>query len=166
MQSRTEEIEELKRIVNEIFLVDLDSENRRRDTVDARKVYSKILRESGFGYELIAETIGKNHATVIHYIKNIGPILVYDEDLRNKYVACKNIFNKKVISISEQVGKDADVYVTVLRLTNELQEAISSRNKVLDDFISYIEKYSVQRGRLPTIQDYRHTILPLFNEKR
>ena len=163
MKSRTEE---LKEIVNEVFLVDLDSQNRRRDTVDARKVYAKILRENGLGYELIAETIGKNHATVIHYIKNISAILIYDEELRNKYIACKNIFNKEVIPISEQVRKDADVYVTVLRLTNELQEAISSRNKVLDDFINYIEKYSVQRGRLPSIHDYRHTILPLFNEKR
>jgi hypothetical protein len=164
MQSRQEEINELKRIVNDIFLVDIHSKDRKRGVVDARKVYSKILRDNGYSYELIGETIDKDHATIIHYIKNIEYLLSYDRILADKYVACKNVFIKKKKSILEQIKKDADVYVTVVRLTNELQDAISSKNKVLNDFVDYIEKYEKEKGCLPSIYEYKHTILPLFNK--
>ena len=154
--------EELKKIVNDVFLVDIDIENRKRDVVDARKVYSKILRDSGYSYELIGKTINKNHATIMHYVKNIEHLMSYDQILRNKYVACKDVFIEKKKSILDQVKKDEDIYLTVARLTNELQEATS--NKILDDFVDYIEEYEKQRGYLPSIYDYRHTILPLFNK--
>jgi hypothetical protein len=164
MQSRQEEIDELKRIVNDIFLVDLEVKNRKRDVVDARKVYSKILRDNGYSYELIGKTLGKDHATIIHYIKNIEYILSYDKIIIDKYVACKNVFITTRKSIKEQIEKDVDIYVTVVRLTSELQDAVSSKKKVLNDFVDYIEQYEKQRGYLPSIYDYRHTILPLFNQ--
>ena len=154
--------EELKRIVNDTFLVDIEIESRKRDVVDARKVYSKILRDSGYSYESIGNTINKNHATIMHYVKTIEHLMSYDQILRNKYVACKNVFIKNKKSILDQIKKDVDIYVTVVRLTNELQEATS--NKILYDFVDYIEEYEKQRGYLPSIYDYRHTILPLFNK--
>jgi len=164
MQSRQEEIDELKRIVNDIFLVDLEVINRKRDVVDARKVYSKILRDNGYSYDLIGKTLGKDHSTIIHYIKNIEYILSYDKIIIDKYIACKNVFITTRKSIKEQIEKDVDIYVTVVRLTSELQDAVSSKKKVLNDFVDYIEQYEKQRGYLPSIYDYRHTILPLFNQ--
>lgn len=164
MQSRQEEINELKKIVNDVFLVDLQLKDRKRDVVDARKVYSKILRDNGYSYELIGETIGKDHATIIHYVKNIEYLLTYDRILIDKYVACKNVFIKKKKSISEQVKKDVDIYVTVVRLTNELQEVIESKNKILNEFVDYIEQYEKTTGHLPNIYDYRQNILPLFHK--
>jgi hypothetical protein len=164
MQSRQEEIDELKRIVNDIFLVDLEVKNRKRNVVDARKVYSKILRDNGYSYDLIGETLGKDHATIIHYIRNIEYILSYDKILKDKYVACKNVFVKTRKSIKEQIKKDVDIYVTVVRLASELQDALSSKKKILNEFVDYIEQYEKQNGCLPSIKDYRHTILPLFNQ--
>ena len=156
------EIQELKRIVNAIFLVNLDSKSRERNIVDARKIYAKMLRDSGFSYEAIGKTIGKCHATIVHYINNVEYILSYDKRLRDKYIACKNDFIKKRESISEQIKKDADVYVTIIRLANELEEAISDKNKVLYDFVNYIEQYEHREGTLPSLYEYKHTILPLF----
>lgn len=164
MQSRQEEIDELKKIVNDVFLVDLEVSNRKRGVVDARKVYSKILRDSGYSYELIGETINKDHATIIHYVKNVEHILSYDRMLRDKYVACKNVFIKKRKSIKEQVKKDVDIYVTVVRLTNELQEAVAIKEKLLDEFFNYIEGYEQRTGRLPNSYECKHHILPLFNK--
>ena len=157
-------MEELKKIVNDVFLIDLMSNRRERTIVDARKVYSKILRDEGISLESIGKSINKNHATVIHYVKDLHSILSYDKELRDKYVACKNVFIKERKPISQQIKKDADVYVTVIRLTNELQEAISNKNKILNKFVDYIEEYEKKEGTLPSIEEYRHTILPLFNE--
>jgi hypothetical protein len=163
MQSKQEEIDELKKIVNDVFLVDIDIKNSKRGVVDARKVYSKILRDSGYNYELIGETISKDHATIIHYVKNIEYLLSYDKGLRDKYVACKNVFVKKKKSISDQVKKDVDIYVTVVRLTNELQEAVAIKEKLLDEFFDYIEDYEKRTGHLPNSHECKHHILPLFN---
>ena len=156
------EIQELKRIVNAIFLVNLDSKSRERNIVDARKIYAKMLRDSGFSYEAIGKTIGKCHATIVHYINNVEHILSYDKRLRDKYIACKNNFIKKRESISEQIKKDADVYVTIIRLANELEEAISDKNKVLYDFVDYLENFHKTAGHFPNALDLRKHILPLF----
>ena len=157
-----EEIEELKKIVNDVFLVDIEVKDRKREIVDARKVYSKILKDSGYSYELIGETINKNHATIIHYIKNIEYLLSYDQILREKYVSCKNIFTGK--SIKDQVKKDVDIYVTVVKLTNELKEAVVIKEKLLDEFFNYIQNYEERTGRLPNSYECKHHILPLFNK--
>ena len=154
-------MQELKEIINEVFLVDIDIKSSKRAVVDARKVYSKILRDSGYSYELIGETINKNHATIIHYVKNIEYLLSYDQILRDKYVACKNIFT--VNSVKEQKKKDVDIYVTVVRLANELQEAVVIKEKLLDEFFNYIQDYEQRTGRLPNSYECKHHILPLFN---
>ena len=159
-----EEINELKKIVNDVFLVDIEIKNSKRGVVDARKVYSKILRDSGYSYDLIGETLGKNHATIIHYVKNIEHLLFYDPILRDKYIACKNVFVKKKKSIKEQIDKDVDIYVTVIRLTNELQEALDSKGKVLHDFVNYLESWEKTTGHFPNIYDLRKHIVSLFNK--
>jgi hypothetical protein len=157
-------MEELKKIVNDVFLIDLMSSRRERTIVDARKVYSKILRDEGISLESIGKSINKNHATVIHYIKDLHSILSYDKELRDKYIACKNVFIKKRKPISHQIKKDADVYATVIRLTNELQEALDSKGKVLHDFVNYLESYEKTTGHFPNLYDLRKHMIPLFNK--
>ena len=159
-----EDIDELKKIVNDVFLVDIELKDSKRAVVDARKVYSKILRDRGYSYESIGNTIKKDHATIIHYVKNIEYLLSYDQILREKYVACKNVFIKKKNSISEQIKKDVDIYVTVVRLTNELQEAVEIKEKLLDEFFNYIQDYEERTGRLPNSYECKHHILQLFNK--
>lgn len=159
-----EDIDELKTIVNNVFLVDIELKDSKRAVVDARKVYSKILRDRGYSYELIGNTIKKDHATIIHYVKSIEYLLSYDQILREKYVACKNVFIKKKNSISEQIKKDVDMYVTVVRLTNELQEAVEIKEKLLDEFFNYIQDYEERTGRLPNSYECKHHILQLFNK--
>ena len=137
-------MKELIKIVNEVFLVDLTLNNRKRETVDARKVYSKILRDSEYSYEFIGKTINKDHATIIHYIKNIDHLLSYDQALIDKYIVCKNIFTGE--PVSKQVKKDVDI-----------------KDKLLDEFLNYIEDYEKRTGRLPNSHECKHHILQLFN---
>jgi hypothetical protein len=164
MESNQKKSEALKKIVGEVFLTDLDKGSRRRDVVDARKVYSKILREERCSFEFIAKSLGKNHATVIHYIKSIESILTYDKDLREKYIACKDIYVEKRESIIDEIRKDMDAYVTIVRLKNELHEAISLKNKILTKFVDSIEDFKNKNGYLPSVHDCRFKLLPMFNE--
>ena len=43
----------LKEIVSGVFNVEISLKDRRRNSVDARRIYSKILRERGYTFESI-----------------------------------------------------------------------------------------------------------------
>jgi predicted transcriptional regulator len=157
-----EEIIELQKIVNNIFLVNIEVKSSKRGVVDARKVYSKILRQRGLSFQKIGNCIGKNHATIIHYIKEIDHALIYDKNLREKYILCRDIFTKKRKSILEQVEKDVNIYETVGRLTNELEIAISEKKQILTKFVDYLEQFEKTTGYIPSSYDLRNHVLPNF----
>lgn len=163
MRLYKEESDSLKEIVDSVFSVDIFSDNRRRNVIDARHVYSKILREKGYSYESIGSSIKKNHATIIHYVKNIDSILKYDKSLSEKYFTCKLLFSKDRESILNELNKDADIYATVVRLRKELQKAVSESKNILSNFVNYIEEYEKLNGNPPSINDYRSVILPKFD---
>ena len=61
---------QLQKIIETVFDVNLLDKSRRREIVEARIVYSNILHEvNNLTISAIAKTLGKNHATVIHYLK-------------------------------------------------------------------------------------------------
>ena len=54
----------------------LNKRSRKRELVEARSVYYKVCRDKLFmGYQEIADSLEKNHATVLHSVKNVFPQL-------------------------------------------------------------------------------------------
>lgn len=157
------ESEELKKIVNDVFFTDLSESNRKRQVVDARRVYSKILRDRGYTFESIGKTLKLNHATILHYTKSIDNIITYDVDFREKYIYCKSDFLKDK-DILRPKKKDMDVYMSAIRLKNELDECMLKKKELLSNFVDYIEDYEKINNRLPGIYEIRNIILPLFND--
>jgi hypothetical protein len=159
------EMQDLKEIVNNVFMLDLDAKNRKRGVIDARKIYSKILRDRGYGYELIGRSIEKDHTTVIHYMRSIDFTLKYDRELRDNYITCKNLFlENRELPIVENRYKDKDLFMTVVRLNAEVQRLVVERKNLLNNFVEYVEQYEIKNGYPPSLYEYKHTILPLFNE--
>jgi IS30 family transposase len=143
--------------------LDISVTNQKQGVVDARAVYSKILRERGYSLEVIGKSLNKHHSTILHHLKNIDFLIEKDKNLRDRYIHCKLNFLRDKEPFEIVSKKDRDSYMSVVRLKNELEETIKSKNKILNDFVDYIEEYEKQKGYLPSIHDYRHTILPLFN---
>ena len=85
-------MDSLKKIINEIFFVNINDKTRKRRIVDARRAYAKILRDVGFSYEHIGDSIGKDHATIIHYVKSIDDLLQYDSIFEKKFILAKKQF--------------------------------------------------------------------------
>ena len=79
------QIRYLKKIVDNEFNVDILEKKRTRTLVDARLVYSYILRQRGVGLVRIAESINKNHATIVYLLKNATSYFKQDEDLNFRY---------------------------------------------------------------------------------
>lgn len=160
------EKETLKEIVSGVFNVDISLKNRQRNSVDARRIYSKILRERGYTFESIGDSLNRDHATVINYMVSVDTILTYDKGLRDKYIACKNVFlESRAPLMIERMKKDADIYVTVIRLNDELQEIIKEKKEILTKFVQYIEKYEKETGYFPSIKFLKNSVIPLFDVK-
>jgi hypothetical protein len=154
-------MDSLKKIINEIFFVNIESSTRKRRTVDARRAYSRILKDVGFSYEHIADTIGKNHATIIHYVKSIDDLLQYDSVFEKKFILVKKQFlleNKQLLAQSND-----DIYTTAIRLGEKLDEVILKKEQMLNAFVNYLESYEKENGTTPSVEYCRKNILPLFD---
>lgn len=155
-------MESLKQIVNEVFLVDIEKTSSKRSCVDARKVYSKILKEIGYSYQFIGDTIGRDHSTIIHYVKGIDDLLMYDSVFNKRFSICKKKFlleNRKIIMKSND-----NVHLEAISLSERLEQAILDKQEVLHRFINQLDIYQKEYKSMPTIEYCKEVILPLFDD--
>lgn len=148
-------MDSLKNIINLVFFVDIEDLARKRQIVDARRAYAKILKDAGFSYESIGKTINKNHATIIHYVKSVDSLLKYDSIFEKKFISAKKNFleeNKHLMLNSKE-----DIYAIAISLENRLNELISKRKKI-DSLLDEYEKEN--KGE---VDFCRKVILPLFD---
>lgn len=95
----------LKDIVNQIFEVDVMAKTRKREVVEARMVYSRILSDSNLmTLSRIAKSLNKNHATILHYNKNFKYFIKPDERLWEMYLMCARIYNE-----TDHIANELDV---------------------------------------------------------
>jgi predicted transcriptional regulator len=129
------EIYELKLIVNSVFKVNIDIETRLRSHVDARRAYAKILRDRGFSYHKTAVTIGKDHATIIHYLRNIDHIFAHDKYFIEKYKRCKDL----MIGVIEDANNQTPEKVYLNRI-KDLQSEVQELNIKLNNANEQLKK--------------------------
>ena len=122
------EVQEIKMIVNSVFKVNIDIETRLRSHVEARIAYAKILRDKGFSYHKIANTLNKNHATIIHYLRNIDHIFVHDKYFIERYKRCKDL----MIGVIEGPSNPTPEKVYINRI-KELQSEVQELHAKLND---------------------------------
>lgn len=145
----------LKNIINLVFFVDIDEHTRKRQVVDARRAYAKILRDAGFSYEFIGKTINKNHAAVIHYVKSIDSLLKYDTIFEKKFILAKKNFLEENKHLN--LNSKEDIYAIAISLESKLNELISKRKKIND----LLDKY--ENDKKECVDFCREVILPLFD---
>ena len=94
----------IKRLVEQEYGYFIDSPTRKREVVEARGMYYKVLKEfTNMSLAAIAKTVGKNHATVLHGLKHFD---VWRKD--NKYldIAYKNVLEKLTVLDDVESFKD------------------------------------------------------------
>ena len=75
-------IEKIRKEVEQATMQDLSVKRRHRELVYARAIYFKLCKEkSTLTLQQIADTLGVNHATVLHAIKNVFPTMIEHEPL-------------------------------------------------------------------------------------
>ena len=92
-------IEKIRKEVEQATMQDLSSRRRQRELVYARAIYFKLCKEKTTStLKRIAGTLGVNHATVLHAINNVFPLIKRDEPyLYEIYSRIKNSDDLKYI---------------------------------------------------------------------
>lgn len=116
--------------VNKVTGVNLTQKTRKFRIVEARMLYYKILKQKGYTLTEIANTLNKNHATVLHSLRVFDDIFEYDKDLQNKY--------KKAYSmVNNTKEEEAFIKEDVDRLTKELEKY--QKNPILNKIATLLE---------------------------
>ena len=71
--------DKLIKLISDTLEVDLMKETRVREYVYARFIYAKIMRDKKFSLTYIGNTINKDHATIIHALKQFELLKNYDD---------------------------------------------------------------------------------------
>jgi len=61
----------LRDSVNYHFQCDINSRCRERRFVNARMTFAWMMKKRGYSLSSIGRMMGRNHATIIHYLKNV-----------------------------------------------------------------------------------------------
>jgi len=79
-------MEELKKIVNRHFNLDINNNTRKERYVFARACYYKACRDYlNIPYHQISDSLNKNHATILWSLKSLPDLLKYNKQLQRDY---------------------------------------------------------------------------------
>ena len=88
----------VKGLVEDYYQLRITSKTRKRKYVEARAIYYKLLRKNTrSSLHYIANTLGMNHATVIHGLNQLEDWLEYDKQLKTDYT----ILNRRLENAME-----------------------------------------------------------------
>jgi hypothetical protein len=146
----------LQAIIDDVFESDMMSIHRVRENVDARRVYSYIMRQRGYNYSRIGKFIGKDHATIIHYNRDIDFILKGDKLLKEKYLLCKKRFFEDI--------EKADA-IKSESLDQSLQQTICNLHKKTKKLEQQVEYLELRNETLKVKSEEYHKELSQYNPK-
>jgi hypothetical protein len=91
----------LKAIIKQELGIDIMDKCRKRDIVDARLIYVRILLEEGYSILSVGRSMKKHHSTVIHYIRSSEFAFKHIVELIDKYDRIKT----KFLGVEEPVNR-------------------------------------------------------------
>jgi hypothetical protein len=128
---------QLKKVIQEITGVDINEVSRKREIIEARAVYYKILKQIDKKKSLqsIGASVGKDHATVLHSLNNYDMFEQFNPTLK---LFRKQILQRLNYASAEQIldmSKDEyiqSLQIDIMKLNDEianLQETITNLQK-------------------------------------
>ncbi len=144
IQNRKDDFKNLIAIIKDVTGIDVKEHNtRQRYIVNAKMIFSKILRDNKYTLKSIGREIGKDHSTVLHYTKKWDVYALTDYDLKNNYKIVSELFESSYIDLSELKRDDKEKMVQNLTLENNIL------NLKLKEKNQEIAKLNKQTSNLP-----------------
>ena len=136
LQGTTQEqrikIKKLKAIIKEQTGLDINKVSRKREVINARKAYYKLLHlTTKISYTTMAKSVGKTHATVLHALRHFDFDYKTDIEFKELY---DNLFTVYVD------GKEIDNTDKLVYENLKLQENIRMLNSELEELRSELKE--------------------------
>jgi hypothetical protein len=132
---------QLKKAIQEITGVDINQVSRKREIIEARAVYYKILKQIDKKKSLqsIGASVGKDHATVLHSLKNYDMFEQFNPTLklfRKQIMQRLNYATPDILDITKDELIQS-LQIDVMKLSGEienLQETITNLQKPRNNY--------------------------------
>ena len=102
----TYEMDVLKTIVSEAFKVEIVKKSNKREAVNARKIFTKILSDRGYTRSEIGKYLKKDHSSIVHYVCDVDDMINHTQGMLEKYLHCKNTFSNVVSETNNEENKN------------------------------------------------------------
>ena len=134
----------LSQVVYDQLGFDVFKDTRKRNVVDARRIYSKILFDKGYGYTEIGRTLGKNHATIMHYLRHFDVHILYSKTLKEGLQKVSYAYD---LVLSDEAEEDRRSRTELITLNQRLAERIESLLKENESLKKEINEIRKKRSR-------------------
>ena len=125
---------QLKKVIQEITGVDINEVSRKREIIEARAIYYKVLKQIDKKKSLqsIGASVGKNHATVLHSLKNY--------DMFEQFNPTLKLFRKQIMQRLNYVKPEDILDMSKDELIQSLQIDIMKLNDEIENLQETINK--------------------------
>lgn len=154
-------MEKLKEIVSKVFDTDINIKTRKRNNVEARMIFARILREDGNTFESIGKAINKDHSTIVYYVNQASSLIKQSIELSDKYLECKNCYIDNLDVVLPQMKYD-ELKNEVLELKLLINQLTIERNKT----IKVQEKYNRIKKIINLVAERTHVGKEEFIERK
>ena len=99
-------LEQIKTIVETYFKMEIGVKSRKRDLVDARKMYFSLARSfTRKSLAVIGSSLNRDHATALYNIRSCNDLRKTDKEFSEKYIALH-----KLVSLLKPDFKKNKIY--------------------------------------------------------
>tara|TARA_R100000734_G_scaffold12595_1_gene9359 strand:- start:16335 stop:16871 length:537 start_codon:yes stop_codon:yes gene_type:complete len=160
LNKQTKEI--ARTIVNNYFGIDISRNTRQRKYIIARSMFYKILRyNTKMSFQEIANIFNKNHATVLHAIKQLDGYMEFDSSLKVDYITLNHLFLNTVDKLLTERFVDVESidpqYMEILSSFNELTRRYDKLKQIHNDLVIDSEKVNQKYKKLKQFSDDRES---------
>jgi hypothetical protein len=123
---------ELKKAIKEITGVDINQVSRKREIIESRAIYYKILKQIDKKKSLksIGASVGKDHATVLHSLKNYDMFEQFNPTLKLFRKQILQRLNYKPIEYFGNISNEQEIERLNVYIFNMEQEIESLKETI------------------------------------
>lgn len=139
-QPYSTEIEAVRLAVESVMSIDIFDRKRSHHIVEARMIFTSILKDRKHSYYSIAKYLGRDHSTVMYYYSSIKDLIRVNKNVLKNYTKCQEELLIKEDYLNLNNNKDYLLLeVEVLRskvkiLEQENKELINKNEESIKDF--------------------------------
>jgi len=120
----------IKQIVDDYFKLEISTNTRKREYVEARAIFYKLCKEfTKLSLEEIGTKVGRDHASVLHGIKTLGIWMEYDNRIKNNL----RILRNKIRNFEQEKDTVIELDESIVLKYVQLKEQVKEQDEIIND---------------------------------